>query len=258
MNPFFLLPMAPAITSSSAAVTGFPASNVLLDEPALSYRINSASSGNIIFDFGAAVSLDTVAVLGGNLRAADTVRVRAGTTSGNTSSSPTYDSTALAAWTGSKTGARSKTVQAFTAHSARYWRLDFGASTHPDGYIEASRILFGLRVEATVPLPPRAAPYLLDPSLIEEGDGWESVDERDGLNGWRVPFEWITDADWFSTWWPFLQRAKLSKRALFVPFPDEPARLQDTAVYGRIRSFENAHPFHDGFQCEIQIVSNGL
>lgn len=258
MNPFFLLPMTPTVNSSTSAVATNPVANLLLDEPGLTYRANSASAGFIILDMGAAVSIDTVALLGTNLRTADTVRVRAGTSAGNTTSSPTYDGTALAAWTGTKTATRAKTVQTFTSHSARYWRIDLAATSHPDGYLEIGRVVIGARVESPVPLPQRAAPFIVDPSVIDEAEGWESIDERDGLSGWRVPFDWITDSAWDATWWPFLLTAKLSKRTLFVPFPDTASKLNDTAIYGRLRSFENAHPIHDGHQCEITIVSNGL
>lgn len=258
MNPYFLLPLSPTINASSTVVSTNPAANVLNDTPGLTCRLDSASAGNIIFDFGAAVTLDTMALLGTNLRAADTVRLRAGTSAGNTTASPSWDSTALAAWSGIKTATRSKVVRTFPSHSARYWRIDIGATSHPDGYLELTRALFGVRYESPTPLPTRSAQFLMDPSVIEEAEGWETIDERDALPGWRVPFDWITDAQWRDAWWPFLLRAKLSKRVLFVPFPDEADWLQDSAVFGRIRSHENAHPIHDGWQCEITIMSNGL
>ncbi len=258
MNPYFLLPLSPTLDSAAAAVATNPASNVLNDEPALTYRSTSNTVAHVVVDFGAATSIDCVAVLGSNVLATDGWRVRAGTTAGNTSSSPTYDSAPLATWTGTKTASKARLVHQFTAHSQRFWRVDWSSVGHPDGYIEAARLLIGLKVEMPVPLPTRARQFIVDPSLIEEGDGWESIDEREAQRGWQLQFDWISDANWRSTVWPFLQRAKLSRRALFVPFPDQPELLQDSACFGRLRSFETEHPLHDGGMADITIVSNGL
>jgi hypothetical protein len=185
--------------------------------------------------------------------------VRAAASIANLTASPTYNSSSIAAWSGTKIAAKSKLVHQLTsAHSARFWRIDMTATAHPDGYLEASRLVINARTEWPLPLPTGAHQMIIDPSIIEEAEGYETIDERDELPGWQLPFDFIRETEWDATVWPFLRRAKLSRRLLFVPFPDTATKLQDTAVFGRIRSFENEHPYHDGWMVNMAIFSNGL
>ncbi|MHB9879079.1 hypothetical protein ACSMXM_05395 [Pacificimonas sp. ICDLI1SI03] len=255
MNPFFCLPLNASIAASTTPSSGSLAADVLNDKPNLAYEV-FASTAYITIDLGASISKDCFAALGSNLAATDTWRVRVGSSVSGTTSAPSYDSGTIPAWSGEKTQDYARLVHtAPSPVTGRYVRFDFTKALSP---IRAARVLTGLKTEAPHGFDSRVSRLLQDQSIIAEGPAWEEVDEKIALPGWRVSFSWLTDAFWNETWWPFLQRAKASRPVLFVPFPDEPAKLQDSAVFGRIRSYENSHPIHDGWQNEIQILSNGL
>lgn len=218
-----------------------PASNANLDEPGLVWRSNNLTSVTIILDMGTSASYDTVAIIGTNLRATDTVEIDTGTTNTGTGS---YNGSATAAWSG--TLPESSTAKAIfklpATRTERYVKLTFVATSHPDGYVQAQRIVIGKALSLTngagVDLQHEVG--FLDQSVPYTGAGWRSYDRYATLPSLKLTVSMIGDSDWRTSWFGFLQTVGQNKGILVVPNDAIAANWQAEAIFGSITDKVNA------------------
>jgi hypothetical protein len=244
---YMLLPSAVTLTSSSAQAVA-PVTNLLTDEPAMVWRSTSTTA---TITFTTIAAIDTIALIGCNLRSTDTVRVRAGTTSAVTG----YDSTALPAWSGAKADwLTAKSILRLSAPlTYTYWQIDIAAPSHPAGYVEVQRLAVGtalthIGVEANCEL------QFLDQSTITQGAAWQSYEKYPVVPAWKVSFPMITDTTFMTTWFNFLGLAGQTRGILFVPDAQTPGYLQNMAVFGTFSSSNTGkHPLHDIWSLEMSI-----
>lgn len=234
MGALFVKPLSFTVTAANES-TLLPASNANLDEPALVYRSNNLTTPYVILDMGTSASYDTVAIMGSNLRATDTVQIRTGTTNTGIGN---YAGSATAAWTG--TLPESSTAKAIFKLSAtrteRYVRIDFVATSHPDGYVQAQRIVVGkalaLSNGAGVDLGHSVS--FMDQSVRFDGAGWSSYDRYDVLPVLKLSVSMVGETDWRNDWFGFLQTVGQNRAFLVVPDDATPANWQVDAVFGRV------------------------
>ncbi len=236
-KPFICRPIPLTVVDGGNALSVGPASNLLREEPTMVFRSNGA--GNVSLTFQSDGSpIDTIALLFTNLRATDTVQVRAANSAAETFSAPTYDSTALPAYTGVCAAPhRPKTIIYLAAPvSAPFWRIDISAPNHPAGYIEAVRFVIGKRLD----LGGRKAGIdwnckfnWTDPSTLTTTNGVTYGQQFAMLPGWSITSSLIADDDWTLNYNPALGMIGNYVPVLMVPNPGG-IYTQHEAVYGRI------------------------
>ena len=263
---YFVLPLASTIATIGNELAIAPAANSLNDEVDMVWRTSSLTNTYIIYDLGAALDVNTVAVLFNNLRSSDTVRVRCGTSAANTSASPTFDSNAtggnFVGYTGAKNAdAKTKTLcQLPATYNARYWRVDIIATGHPDGYVQASRIMFGLATVPGMECDLNATRFFDENSVVYTGPGYTDVDEYQPNPGWKMGFSNLDGTIWRDTFFPFLMKVGINKKCvLFVMQPGLPASWQNEMMYGRFKDrIEGEQRAYNGWWLEMSITSIGL
>lgn len=227
------LPFTVATASSPTPLAG-SVNNLNLDVAGLVWR-GALPTPYLIIDLGAGtLAYDTVAIIGTNLRATDTVQVRTGTTTPGTGG---YAGTAVAAYTGPKADtATSKTIiKLGSTVTDRYIRIDFTATSHPDGFIQVQRLCVGKAI-TTLGISPDAEQGFEDRSVVTSGPGYSSVDQYDILVSWKISTGWISETSWRNDWNPFLQWAGISRAFLLILDDSAPANWQSDSVFGRITS----------------------
>jgi len=210
-----------------------PLKNANVDEPAMVWRSANLTTVYAKFQLDG-TAWDTIAVGGSNLRAGDTIRVRAGATAAAVDGTTglTVDQT-FTAWSGvaPTKGALSFKLLAASVTSP-FVRIDITSTGNPAGYVEVSRIVIGLRVQHDG-VSVGAEQTFEDMSIIEEGLGYTTVDRYGVRVGWKITLDGITDAMYFTNWFPFLRDVGRSKAFVFIP-DDSSTYLQNQAMLCRI------------------------
>lgn len=256
-KPFFLRNRMPAmpVTSSSAALSPTQVAFACNDEPGLVWRTASLSAF-LVLDMGTAISAQAFALLWTNLRSTDTVRWRAAASEADLTASPLFDSTALPAFSGTLLN-DIPSKHLFTADepvTARWWRIDIAAASHPSGFVQVGRVLIGAALTLADDFDTDAGQTIHDDSVVDEGPGYEDVEQYQALPGWECTFSWVSGAA-YRQWLALVKDIGQARPVLFVPEPYAPEQLQDSAVFGRLRKTEFRHPIHDGWTVQVAIKS---
>jgi hypothetical protein len=232
MSAILVTPKPFTVVSGNASGTA-PVSNANIDEPAMVWRSANLTTvyAKVQLD---GTAWDTIALVGSNLRAGDTIRVRAGATAAAVDGTTglTVDQT-FAAWSGvaPTKGALSFKLLGASVTSP-FVRIDITSTGNPAGYVEVSRIVLGLRV-AHDGVGVGAEQTFEDMSVIEEGPGYTTVDRYGVRIAWKITLDGITDAMYYTNWFPFLRDVGKSKAFVFIP-DDSVSYIQNQAIFGRL------------------------
>lgn len=231
MSALFVAPLPFTDANSPAPINGTTVEHLNSDRPGYVWR-GSLSTASFTVDLGTDAEYDTIALIGSNLRAGDTVRVQTGTTADAT----TYDVSATA-WTGKKPRQyTAKTVIKLpSTRTDRFVRITITATGHPSGYVQAQRLVIGKAV-STYGVKFGAKVNFEDRSVITTGPGFTDVDRYDVLPAWDISTTGITDRAWREDWSPVLMEVGSSSGILFVREDRSPDTWQTDAIYGRITS----------------------
>lgn len=242
------------VLAANEAATA-PARNANQDTPGMVWRSANLTTvyAKVQLD---GTAWDTIALVGTNLRATDTIRVRAGTTATivDGTTSLTVDQT-FAAWTGSAPTNGALSFKLLTAPvTSAFVRIDITSTSNPDGYVQVGRIVLGKRV-TTDGVGVSSEQTFEDMSSIEEGPGYTTVDEYGVRIGWKVTLDGIKDADYNNNWFPFLRAVGRKKAFVFIP-DDSVAYVQTQAIFGRITSTaKGTSPVADYNNVELSLLS---
>jgi hypothetical protein len=233
MAVILVAPLPFTVSSANQQATA-PASNLNVDEPAMVYRSQGAAT--ITVQLPAGSSWDTACLVGSNLRASDTFKVTAAATLAdvNNGTNLTYNRT-VSAWTGpAPTSGALSFVTLPTANTSPFVRIDITSTGNPAGYVQASRLVIGKRVDHDG-VSMGAEQTYEDSSVVEEGPGYTSVDRYNVRVGWKVTLDSIKDAAYYGNWFPFLRSVGKSRAFVFIP-DDASPYLQNQAVFCRVNS----------------------
>ncbi|MFX4084043.1 hypothetical protein N6H05_23890 [Sphingobium sp. WTD-1] len=238
--------------SSSNSASNAPASNLNLDHPSMVWRSSNLTSVQITVQLGAG-SWDTIALVKNNLRATDTVRIRAANSASNTTASPTYDSGNLSAFSGSSNSAGSLTLLTLSgARTETFIRIDITSTGNPAGYVEAARVVIGKRLEEDG-IDLNAEHSFEDTSQSTQYRGFEAIDPFDVKPSWKVTIGYVKEANYWTNWYPLLRDVGMKKAVLFLPDRDS-AYLQSENLFGRITSMAKGSPVSsDYFKLELYV-----
>lgn len=132
--------------STNTLTTAHP-NNLLNDEQGLVWRSSGLAGAFIVFDTHA-IPFDSIVLVGNNLRASDTIRIRMADTTAAVNGSAPYDETEVA-WSGeAPLHYASSLFMLPDVVNYRYIRMDFTATAHPDGFIQAIALVVGKRITA--------------------------------------------------------------------------------------------------------------
>ncbi len=232
-----------------------PLSYTRSDEPGFVWR-----SANLTTVFAkvqlSGAEWDTFALVGSNLRATDTIRIRAGNSAADVdgTSGLSLDQT-FNAWTGvAPTGGALSFKLLAASVTSPFVRIDITSSGNPATYVQAQRIVIGKRVE-TDGVTLGSEQTFEDGSVVETGPGYTTVDRYNVRIGWKVTLDFITDAKYFTNWFPFLRSVGSSQAFVFIPDTDS-LYIQNQAVFARITSSaKGSMPGTDANIVEINLLS---
>ncbi|KQO09442.1 hypothetical protein [Sphingomonas sp. Leaf242] len=254
MTAVFLNPKAFTVVTANQSATAL-AANLRQDEAGMVWRSSNLTTVYVTVQLDG-TAWDSVALVGSNLRASDTIRIRAGATAAivDGSSSLTVDQT-FAAWSGTAptNGALSFKLLG-AAVTSPFVRIDITSTGNSAGYVQAKRLVIGKRVE-TDGVNIGAEQTFEDMSSVEEGLGYTTVDRYGVRIGWKVTLDGIKDATYNNDWYPFLRDVGRSKPFVFIP-DDSSAYVQTQAVFGRVNSTaKGSSPASDFNVVEINLLS---
>lgn len=230
-NCLFVRPLPFVASSSATAPQAGSIANLGNDQPGLVWR--GTTTGSLIVDLGASgAAYDTVALFGCNLRATDTVRVQTGNTNTGTGS---YDSGVRASFTGTKDDAStSKAIFRLpSTRTDRYIRIDASAPSHPDGYVQFSRLVIGAAI-LNDGIQVDAEHGFETQSVIGTGPGYRTVDDYPSLDSWKIETGWIDATDWRAKWAPMLRYASCGYGLMFIANVDDASTWQTDAIFGSL------------------------
>jgi hypothetical protein len=229
MSAIFVRP-APFTPGTSTTPLAGSVANLGNDHPGLVWR--AGVSSYIVVDLGTGASYDHVGLFGSNLRDTDTVQIRTGTASSGIGN---YAGTAIPAFIGFKDdAATSKAIFKLpTTRSERFVRIDLSAPSHPDGYVQFSRLVIGTAV-SSIGISFDAEHGFEGQSVITTGPGYRSVDAYAPLDSWKFSTGWITDTSWRSEWAPMMRHASAGGGLMMIVDDAAPTNWQTDAVYGHL------------------------
>jgi hypothetical protein len=231
MSAVFLAPTAFRWINGNASVMA-PPTNLYEDEPGLVWRSGGTSDVFMVLQRDGS-PIDSLAIVDNNLRSSDFYRMRIGATEAETITAPTYDSGSLPAWTGVAPVRRAITLLLLDqAIAAPFVRIDIAAPGHLAGYVEAGRIVMGIRAEHDG-VDFDAEEAIEDGSDVEDGLGYTSVDPSWVRNSWKVAISGIKNLAYHTLWRPFFVSVGRQRAFVFCP-ETNPLYLQSQVTFGRL------------------------
>lgn len=221
MATVFLAPKAFTPISQSEQAQA-PVTNLLRDEAGRVWRSNGLTGVTMTVQLDG-TPWDTLALVNTNLRATDTIRVRAGasTTVVNGSTGAPIDVT-FNAWTGTAPLAKATAFRLLTsAVTYAFVRLDITSTGNPDGYVQASNLVIGKRVE-TAGVNIGAERQHMDGSVVADGPGFTTVQEYRRRLQWKVSIGPLTATSYYAEWDRFLYQVGRSRGFLFIEDTNAP------------------------------------
>lgn len=200
----FTIPQTLTFRTSSSSTA--PATNMLNNEPGIVFR--SSNLSNVFVQFATSGPFDVVALVGTNLRGADTFRIRAANTEAALTSAPPLDlSVGLASGNGKKAGSL-LFYQLPSVVSYQYVRIDF-TSTNSAGFVEVSRLVIGQCTDA--------AGIDTGAEISYDNSSNSYLNPLRTLPTWNMVISAITHDAYWTVWDRILMDLAEYKAFLFIP-----------------------------------------
>ncbi|WP_313392025.1 hypothetical protein [Sphingobium yanoikuyae] len=240
---FFVLPKQ-AVLSASTTAGATSVSNMLHDEKALVWRSTAVTAYILAVQAGL---WDTLSLVGTNLRATDTIRVRAANSAEAVTTAPLVDQsfpafTGMAKATGAMVLFRLPAAVSYT-----HIRIDISAPGHPSGFVQISNFVVGMAVErdgidqgAEVSYDNQAANYL-----------------RKFLTKptWKIALSGLTHDEWYGQWEDFITEATDRSGVLFVPIYNGPHMQKQAAFISVVGSPKVTIQTSDSVNFELTVTT---
>lgn len=241
------LPMT--LSSSSSAIANFPATNALNDYESMVWRDSSATP-QVVLDMGTAASYDAIAIVGTNLTAGTSVTI---TLASDASVTVIALNTTVTSVLGDVVAGE---PTAFVHHlgatyTSRYVRLRFNnVATLPSATLSVARAIVGPAL--TFEVDGEAEHRYEDRSIINEGRGFETVDEFGVYPSFKCSVSLLSETEVRQKWHPFMSKVGTSRPVFFAI--DTATKHQTEMLYGRlIATVPIKQTFYDAWQAEITV-----
>lgn len=245
MSTLFLPPIPFTVLAQSGGVT--PTSYLLNDEKGLVWRTANLTGNYITAQLDGSV-IDTVAIVGSNLIAGNTVRFRLG----NTQAAVEGSSAAIDVTIGLAAGT-ADTNQALLFHKLTtpaahgFLRIDFTAASNPDTFLEFSRLVVGKSVICDG--VSAGVEFGYDNQTVS------SLDREATKPMWKFTVSGFTEATYWSLWHPLLKVLGDKRGFLFIP-DLQSDYLQQQALFCYVTSTSKGSATNsDYYMIDIQVQS---
>lgn len=226
---------AAAVTAGSE-ITTLPGSNV--QQRHLSkkwYTAAAVNSSYLVFDLGASLSCQLLAVLGTNLTSAATVRVRASVTDPTATGSLATDTGVVSAGVKDGYGAIYKDLAAAVA--SRYWRIDLADASLTQ--LKIGRVFLGPRWAPSVNQEYGWQVRVADESLVDQSYGGQEYDDvRPQRRVLTFGLNWMDEAEMYDNAFAIARAKGVRGDVLAVQNSLTSAYLSEQSVFGRLRANE--------------------
>jgi len=224
-----------AVLTASSELAAQPGSNVQEEHVSRKWKTGpGVTTAFLLLDMLSSVSCALLAVLGTNLTAAATLRLRASDTDPNAVANLLLDTGTLAAGVKAGYGAAYKS---FTATAARYSRLDLTDTTLVDS-LEVGRLFLGPSWQVAHNQNYGWSVTPIDPSEIEASyGGQEYADELPQRRQLQFVLDWLTEAEAHNNALAMARANGIVRDVLAIPDING-AYLSEQAVWGRLTSLE--------------------
>jgi len=215
--------------STDSALDTLPVSNLQQQHVSRKWRTDGAASAYVLVDLGASLDCGVLALLGANLTAAATIRIRGSVTDPTATGSLAYDSGTVAA--GAKAG-YGGVYKAFTEVASRYWRIDLADASLD--YLEAGRLFLGPAWEPSINMQLGWSVRVDDPSKKTKSSGGQSyADVRPKARVLDFSLEFMGEAEMYGNAFALAVAQGLTGDVLAIP-DAEGAYLPEQAVFGQL------------------------
>jgi hypothetical protein len=193
------------------------------------YTQAAINSSFLLFDLGAALTLDTIGVFGTNLTSAATYRLRCSANPDGVTAA-IYDSGVIAA--GVKTGF-GQLIQSWAGANARYWRLDLADASL--NQLQIGRVFGGPSWQISSALLWGWGLTVMDDSAVAKSRGGQSF--SDSLPKYRAlefTLDYLSEAQIYDNAFALARANGRVKDVLAIPF-EAGAYVSEQAVWGLVR-----------------------
>lgn len=185
------------------------------------YAVEGINSASLIFNMGSAQACSILAVLGSNLTAAATLRLRGSNSDPTGATGEIYDSGTISAGAKSDYGAA---YLSFAAATARYWRLDLADASLTT--LHVGRVFLGPKWTPTVNQAFGWSMASQDPSKITRSYGGQAFsDIRPQFRILKFTLGWVSEVEMYANAFALARANGIVRDVLAV---------QDTAASGYI------------------------
>jgi len=180
-----------ATLTANSNLINYPTTNILDSRVDRLFRTDSSTTATIVFDAGAAVTVDSINILNHNISSSVTTLEWQGNAT-DSWGAPSVDETL--------TWDADIITKQFTGGSYRYWRLNIIDGSNPDGYIQISRVS-GCDAYTTVGISPNVTHDLIDAGVKTQNTGGGTYyDERYKYEQVSVSFPALTHTQKAEMW----------------------------------------------------------
>jgi hypothetical protein len=239
-----------ALLSASSELATMPGANV--QQPHVAQAWHTAAGvrdAYLLLDMGAAVACQLLGLMGTNLTATATVRVRASLTDPAALASLAYDSGVLAAKSKSGYG---QTYHDLASTSARYWRIDIADAAVADN-LQIGRLFLGPRWQPSSNQEYGWQVTPLDDSTVDESYGGQDYPNiRARRRQLQFQLNWMDEAEMYGNAFAAARAVGVVGDVLAVHNSIGGAYLVEQSVFGRLQAMEplvhqNARIFRQKF-----------
>lgn len=244
-----------ATITASSQLSSLPVSNLQTPDPAEKWRTSGCATEYAIFDFGAAVIVNALMLVGHNLTGAATLQARLASTVPNLTAAPSVNTTVLSAWptSGKPTDddwpSYLSLLKWSNNNAYRYMRLDIVDAANPDGFVEIGRAYAGQYLQPAYNVDLNVGLGLDSPDRQVRSDfGKTFTDPRgDAPRRMVLPLSAINETDFLDGFFELQRYCGLGRDFGFVLDPAATTRFHKyamQAVFAGAAQFE-AQPLWD-------------
>lgn len=221
-----------ALLTTNSELSTLPASNVQQAHVAQKWHTAAGvKSAYIVFDMGSSVACQLLGILGANLTASATVRLRASVTDPAATGSLALDTGSLAAT--AKTG-YGQSYHDFTNTTARYWRLDLADATVADN-LQIGRVFLGPRWAPSSNQEYGWSVQVRDPSQVDRGYGGQKyANTKPQMRLLQFSLSFMTEAEMYANAFALARAAGVVGDVLAVHNTLGGAYIAEQSVWGAL------------------------
>ncbi|WP_188064146.1 hypothetical protein [Sphingobium sp. KCTC 72723] len=240
----FVLPKSVSITpSSTAAATS--ASNMLHDEKALVWRSTGLTGTYLMLAQTGA--WDTIALVGTNLRATDTIRIRTANDTTTVTTAPAIDQT-IPAYSGvAKATGGMVVFRLANPVTHTIIHIEITSPGNPAGYVQISNLVLGTAVEWDG--------IDVGAEVSYENQGSSYLRKFSTKPTWKINLSGMDTTSYYDVWEDFCLAASDRRGFLFIPIYNDPHMQKRSAFVSMVGTSKMTFITGDIYTLELTVTT---